>query len=109
MNIDIGQLKFIDAKLREMARRLEEKTGIEVTITSLYRIDDTGVHGQLPVRGMDLRVRYKSIGEALVELVNDTWIYDPARPHLRCAVLHGEGVNLHLHLQVHPNTRYVAS
>lgn len=105
MRIDIAQLEFIHPKLREIAIFIEKRIGIEFTITSLYRIGDFGVHGQLPLRGMDLRMRNHWIGETIIDLINTNFQYDPERPELECAILHGEGSNLHIHLQVHPNTR----
>jgi len=105
MKIDIGQLEFIDLTLREIADWIEKSTGLEFTITSLYRIGDSGVHGQLPVRGMDLRMRDRFIGKEIERTINDEYIYDDNRPELKCAILHGEGANLHLHLQTHPNTK----
>jgi hypothetical protein len=54
MQIDLKQLEFIDPKLREIALAVEDEFGEQV-ITSLYRIDDAGVHGTLPLRGIDLR------------------------------------------------------
>ena len=104
MNIDIGQLEFIDLKLRKILRHLEIETGYEFTITSLYRIGDKGVHGTLPLRGADLRMRNQQIGEAIAKLINDTWQYNPNNPSMVCGFLHGTGSNLHLHVQVHPNT-----
>lgn len=107
MEIDIKQLEFIDAKLREMALWLEEKTGLKFKITSLYRIGDTGVHGVLPLRGIDLRCRNKETGITLEALINKSWIYDSSRPEKKCCLLHGDGSNLHFHLQVHPNTEFI--
>lgn len=104
MKIDINQLEFIDRTLRDLLLWLEEGTGNEETITSLFRIGDRGVHGQLPLRGVDLRCRDMGDGKLLETHVNDNWVYDPARPDKVCAKLHGEGRNLHLHIQVHPNT-----
>ena len=104
MKIDIAQLEFIDPNLRFILTALEDETGLEFTITSLYRIGDDGVHGQLPLRGVDLRIRVTYIGVALERRVNQRWTYDPKRPERNCAILHGNGTNLHLHLQVHPNT-----
>ena len=104
MRIDIGQLEFINKTLRVILLWVEKETGFEFTITSLYRMNDIGVHGQLPLRGTDLRVRDLMSGKVLEELVNDKWTYDPTRPDKKCAYLHGSGANLHLHLQVHPNT-----
>ena len=107
MNIDINQLEFIDRKLRDVLLFVEKETGIEFSITSLYRIGDTGVHGTLPVRGTDLRMRNLKIGHEIEALVNSNWQYDLTRPDTKCALLHGEGSNLHIHLQVHPNTEKV--
>ena len=105
MKIDIAQLEFVDRNLRSIIVWLEKQTGLEFTGTSLYRIGDSGVHGQLPVRGCDLRIRNENIGKAIEQEINNAWEYDPNRPDKKCAFLHGSGSNLHLHLQVHPNTR----
>jgi len=104
MKADIGQWEFVDKTLRTIADWLEERTGFEFTMTSTFRIDDKGVHGTLPLRGIDLRCREASLGKNIEALINGEWEYDPRRPGLKCAFLHGEGANLHLHIQVHPNT-----
>lgn len=104
MRIDTQQLEFIDKKLRDILHFVEKNTGLEFTITSLYRINDNGVHGTLPLRGCDLRMRDKAIGSMVESLINSKRQYNPARPEKKCAFLHGSGSNLHLHLQVHPNT-----
>jgi len=57
MKINIGQLEFIDKTLRHILVELEHQVGVEFIITSLYRIGDNGVHGTLPLRGIDLRSR----------------------------------------------------
>ena len=103
MRIDIIQHVFIDAKLRNLTFWLELETGLEFTETSTYRIGDPGVHGTLPVRGIDLRCRNRKIGEAIAKLINSYWEYDKKRPEKQCALYHGKAP--HLHLQVHPNTR----
>ena len=105
MKIDISQLDFIHANLRIMCLYLEDEIGVEFTITSLYRIGDPGVHGQLPLRGIDLRMHDREVGEAVEDLINKNFKYDNLRPALKCAVLHGD--NLHLHLQAHDDTRRV--
>lgn len=105
MKIDVAQLEFIDSKLREILVFMEKQTGLEFTITSIYRINDLGVHGTLPVRGVDLRCRDKGVGGGVEARINNVWLYDPSRPSLKCAKLHGLGSNLHIHIQVHPNTR----
>lgn len=104
MKIDIKQLEFINKDLRNILLFIEKETGHEHTITSLYRIDDGGVHGTLPLRGTDLRMRNESVGKIIESIVNNKYSYDPARPEKKCAFLHGSGSNLHLHIQVHPNT-----
>lgn len=102
MLADIKQMEFIDGTLSAIACDLEKVTGLTFTITSIHRIGDTGVHGQLPVRGIDLRMHNEDVGKAVETLVNDRWAYDPSRPNIQCAVLHGPV--LHLHLQAHPQT-----
>jgi len=104
MKIDIKQLEFIDKNLRDILVFIEKETGLEFTITSLYRICDNGVHGSLPLRGTDLRCRDKFIGGVVEQIVNEKWLYDSDRREKHCAFLHGQGSNMHLHIQVHPNT-----
>lgn len=105
MKADVIQFSYWNAELRKLALWIERETGVEWTITSPYRIDDLGVHGQLPLRGFDLRVKLKSMGVAVANHINTHWQYDPSRTTLKVALLHGEGANLHLHIQVHPNTK----
>ena len=109
MTADIKQFNFIDEKLRKLALWLEATTGIQFTITSLFRLGDIGIHGTLPLRALDLRCRNKKIGTAIVNFINDYWEYDPARLGKTCAILHGEATNLHIHLQVHSNTKFKES
>jgi hypothetical protein len=104
VKIDIAQLNFIDRTLRDILVFIEKETGLEPVITSLYRENSPGVHGSMPLRGTDIRVRNYAIGEEIEGLVNGKWLYDHSRPSKTCAILHGIGSNLHLHLQVHPNT-----
>ena len=103
MKTDINQLEFVDNTLREILIWLESATGLEYTITSIHRIGDEGVHGTLPVRGIDVRMRNHTIGQAIATFINNNWQYDPERPLLECAILHG--TVLHLHIQAHANTR----
>lgn len=105
MKADIAQWSFVKGTLRALAIWLEENTGLEFTITSPFRINDRGVHGTLPLRAIDLRMRHRAIGEVIINFINSNWVYDPSRPELKCAVLHGKGSALHIHLQVHPDTR----
>lgn len=108
MKIDYKQMEFLSPLLRGLLKSAEDiayhQGSPRPTITSLYRIGDKGVHGTLPLRGADLRCRNKAAGERFVDKINQEWQYDPARPKMKCAILHGTGYNMHIHLQVHPNT-----
>lgn len=104
MRIDINQLKFIHPKLRRLATRLEQLTGVEFTITSLRRIGDLGIHGTDPLRAIDLRCRSPDLGHLVEELIDARYIYDPQRPELHCAMFHNVGRGAHIHLQVSDET-----
>jgi len=107
MKTDYKQQEFREQKLNDLIEWLEIETGFEFTETSSYRIGDNGVHGTLPVRGVDLRCRSKEIVLAIQAFINRSRIYDPARSGKKCCLLHGSGANLHLHLQVHPSTEFM--
>jgi hypothetical protein len=104
MKTDFMQMDGCDPILKALLFWLEDSTGLEFTETSTYRKDDDGVHGTWPYRGKDLRCRDEAIGEAIKDYINASWTYDVERPQLKCCVLHGEGSNLHLHIQVHSRT-----
>jgi hypothetical protein len=88
-----------------------------IIITSGYRDNDNGVHGQQPCRGMDIRnegLRKRTIwgvsdtnSKALCERLNFEWVYDSSRPKMKCAIVHDVGEGNHIHLQVHPNTEMI--
>jgi len=107
MKIDIAQLEFIEKNLRFIALEIENHFGVEFTVTSLFRIDDKGVHGTLPLRAIDLRCRDSKMGLLIVQYVNSHWIYDSKRPRKVCCVFHNAGSGFHLHLQTHPKTRRI--
>lgn len=105
MNLAIGQLDFINDALKQVVHDAELFTGFTFTITSLYRPNDDGVHGQIPLRGIDVRCRDAAIGYLIAEYINQNWKYDPARPEMKCCIFHGQDYGQpHLHFQVHPNT-----
>ena len=106
MNIALGQLDFIDDTLKSIVWDAQEFTGFEFTITSIYRIGDSGVHGQLPTRGIDVRCRDAVIGHLIADFINGKWKYDPSRPEKKCCIFHNVGQGNHLHFQVHPNTKH---
>ncbi len=105
MKIDLMQLEFIDILLRTIAIETEQHFGVEFTLTSLYRIDDDGVHGTLPLRGIDKRCKDKGLGKCVERWVNNRWEYDPVRPKKKCCKFHKtKDGEYHLHFQTHPNT-----
>lgn len=73
-------------------------------ITSAFRPADNGVHGQVPLRGLDIRSRDYESPEWLVDYINEYWTYDPMRPKFKCAILH-DIMGEHIHLQVCDNTQ----
>ncbi len=77
-----------------------------VIITSAFRLGDSGVHGTVPGRGMDIRSWIYIFSSRVVKAVNAQWIYDPRRPKKQCAILHKNrgGRGKHIHLQVHRRT-----
>ena len=103
MKIDIRQINFIELKLREILIELERRLG-ELVITSLYRINDSGVHGTMPLRGVDLRHKCDYQAQQIESYVNGNYVYDYQRPDMRCCLIHNVGRGKHIHLQVHPNT-----
>ncbi len=107
MRLDIKQLEFINPILRSIVVDIEEHFGIDFTCTSLYRINDKGVHGTLPLRGIDLRCRSLGLGEVISKYINNKWIYDYKRGNKVCCLIHNAGSGLHLHIQVHFNTRHI--
>ena len=92
-------------KLIEIAEHLQQQFQLEV-VTSCYRPEDKGVHGTMPVRGLDLRCNVFA-GPDIADYINVLWQYDPDRPDKKVALYHRaypEG-GWHLHLQVHDHTR----
>lgn len=82
------------------------KYGDKVLLTSAFRKGDTGVHGQDPLRGFDLRSLLFDDPQAVCEEVNKVWIYDPDRPEKKVAMWHNIGQGWHFHFQIHPKTIY---
>lgn len=76
-------------------------TFYDVVVTSAYRKGDTGVHGTIPFRGIDIRSWIYPAPEKKVEWANSKWIYDPYRPQMKCFILHNAGKkwNMHIHIQ----------
>jgi hypothetical protein len=76
-------------------------------ITSIYRINDSGVHGTLPVRGTDFGINNDS--QDIRNYLNHRWIYDPIRPGLVVCKYGDNDLtgrhDDHVHIQVHRNTK----
>lgn len=100
-HIDISQMDFIFHHQRAVLAWIQQKYGICLVVTSLYRIGDSGVHGQLPLRGTDLRCWDTKLGKRIEADVNSHWSYDHERPELKVALYHRR----HLHIQTHENTK----
>lgn len=79
--------------------------GHEITITCGYRYNDTGVHGQVPCRAVDLRSTSFTNPKNVEKYINECWEYDPSRPDIQVALLHDVGQGIHFHIQVHDRTR----
>jgi len=102
--IDVEQLKFLHEHLRAVLRWINSRFRICFVITSLYRMDDPGVHGQLPCRGADLGCYHGVIADEVCRIINEHWKYDPERPEMKVAIAHNTGQGFHIHIQVHDNT-----
>ena len=107
MRIDIVQLDFISDYVKEMANEIETHFNIKLTITSLYRPGDGGVHGQIPLRGIDFSCPDEKLGTVICDFINRTYKYDPDRPEMVCCMIHDAGSGMHIHLQCHPNTTII--
>jgi hypothetical protein len=75
---------------------------------------ESGVHNAgPPFRAIDIRIRNlnkdpekaQAHADSFADILNNTWVYDPKRPHLCVAVAKLHGTGSHIHLQVHTRTR----
>ena len=100
-----GSLRSMEKHIELYSKQINPKT------QKLYTVEEIKAKGTVhmanPLRGMDLRSRIltEEQNRKLVDDTNVEWVYDSARPYLKCAQLHKVGDNaFHLHIQVHPNT-----
>ena len=106
MKADYLQHDYVDPILRELLHYIELRYGFEFTQTSGYRINDSGVHGTLPLRGWDLRCWDYDVGMLIAKQVSSVWQYDYKRPELPCVKYHKtKNGGWHLHVQVHQSTK----
>jgi len=103
--IEIKDLEVLNLypKLIPIVKDVMEFSGLNM-ITSAYRPGDEGVHGQMPVRGIDLRCFDRQTAKIVEENTNEKWVYDPDRPSMQVCIAHDTGQGFHLHLQCHRNT-----
>ena len=76
-----------------------------LVITCGYRPGDSGVHGTMPCRAVDLRSWTFKAPDRVCNYINMVFEYDYKRPEMKVALFHDVGKGLHFHIQVHPNTR----
>ena len=97
-------LRIYEPKLLEVLKWVYEEHK-EMIITCGFRKGDSGVHGQEPCRGVDLRSTSFTNPKSVEEDINKYWEYDPTRPDMQVALLHNVGQGIHFHIQVHARTR----
>ena len=85
---------------------VERYGGDKLIITSMYRIGDKGVHGQVPCRGVDIRTRgVWEDPQRFVDEIYRVWEYGDGKH--KVALFHDVGRGEHIHLQVRNETRRV--
>ena len=105
MKFRLKDLSIIQAhpRLVTIAEEIRDRFDL-TTITCGSREGDKGVHGTVPLRGLDIRCRDLCLGKCVEDWVNEHWQYDPERPDKNVCWCHDTGQGMHLHIQVHPNT-----
>ena len=101
----------IHHKLTDIILWVVNFTG-EIVITSARRYrslykNDSGMHLTDPLRAVDCRYYIYNNPQAIVDLINKNFIYDPRRKKLKCAVFHDTGMGKHFHLQCHERTKSI--
>lgn len=91
----------LDTALIPIVNFVSARFGLDIITSALRPENRYGVHGQTPLRGIDLRCRDETIAAYIANEVNLRWQYDRDRRSKECALAH----KAHLHLQVHPNTK----
>ena len=90
----------------------ERRWGWNFTVTSIYRtpredaaLRASGIH--VDWRAVDVRTRGQSreAVDDVTRYINNRWVYDSTRPHLKVCFAEPHGTGPHGHYQVHPRTR----
>lgn len=81
----------------------------DVIVTSAWRphpihLHDSGIHTTDPLRAVDLRSWIYPDPQMVVDLLNNSFKYDPLRTRLNVAICHNTGHGVHFHIQVHDRT-----
>lgn len=99
------QYRF-DPMLCRIVRWIAQEWG-RIVITEGYRQKrhNNDLHGEIPVRAVDLRSRIYMKPEMVADKINSEWQYDYQRPDMQVCVYHDSGEGKHFHVQTHPNTR----
>ena len=75
----------------------------DVVVTSAYRENDSGVHGTIPYRGIDIRSYIYPDVEDRVKCANATWDY--GKKGKKVFLYHDAGSGNHIHIQVSMKTK----
>jgi len=91
--------------------------GDRMEVTCIYRTREeedaaggkSGVHVTEPHRAADLRIKnlggdFQKKANALAEALNELWIYDSMRKHMKVAIAKLHGTGPHVHVQIHSRT-----
>lgn len=113
---DVGVLRGIyenryDPTLIDIVCYIAENYGLVITESFRVKLHPGDLHGTDPVRADDLRewAYPKHLAQEIEADINKRWIYDPSRPHMKCAWIHKnrKTKGVHFHIQTHPNTQRV--
>ncbi len=102
----VGVLVGWHPMLIEIYAWIYSKYGDKVIITCAHEARDyDSTHDVDPLRAIDIRSWIFNNPQAIENVINDCWIYDPERPEMQVAKYHDTGRGKHIHIQVHANTR----
>ena len=96
-------------KLRKLMLWTAKRFRIFITEGHREKRHPNDLHGTLPIRAIDIRTRIYSDPQKIADEINENWIYDPKRPHMKCAVYGDQNHLDHIHLQVHPTTTFIGT
>jgi len=123
------QKKF-HPKLTALIKWVAWVSGIFITEGYRPKKHKHDLHGTTPVRAIDGRASIYTHPAMIADRINAKWIYDPGRPHMKCALYHARcpkcgqdhkdtfvryctqcGHDItdywHFHCQVHERTQFI--